>query len=124
MYPDAEVLWVVLSAEGDRAEEARRSAASSPRASPLPVCFLGEFRDGFLPYAGGEVKEFFEGLKDEIAPDVIFTHHRSDLHQDHRFACELAWNTFRNHLVLEYEIPKFDGDMGAPNVFVHLDDQT
>jgi LmbE family N-acetylglucosaminyl deacetylase len=124
IYPDAEVLWVVLSAEGDRVEEAHRSAAEFTEGFAASRVLLGEFRDGFLPYAGGAVKEFFEGLKDEIVPDVIFTHHRSDLHQDHRLACELTWNTFRNHLVLEYEIPKFDGDMGAPNVFVHLDEQT
>ena len=67
------------------------------------------------------IKEFFEELKRDFAPDLIFTHQRNDLHQDHRITCELTWNTFRNHLILEYEIPKYDGDMGAPNVFVPLD---
>ena len=120
-YPQAEVLWVVLSADGARAEEARRSAEEFTAGFSSAKVLFGGFRDSFLPYAGGEVKEFFETLKDKIAPDVIFTHQRGDLHQDHRLACELTWNTFRNHLVLEYEVPKYDGDLGAPNVFVHLD---
>ena len=83
---------------------------------------LKDFRDGYFPYDGAEIKEFFEELKAEISPDVILTHQRSDLHQDHRVTCELTWNTFRDHLILEYEIPKYDGDMGAPNLFVPLDE--
>ena len=78
------------------------------------------FRDGFLPYVGGEVKEVFEDLKRRVDPQVVFTHAGYDFHQDHRLACELTWNTFRNHLILEYEIPKVDGDLGRPNVFVPL----
>jgi LmbE family N-acetylglucosaminyl deacetylase len=124
MYPEAEVLWVVLTAEAARADEARRSSADFTAGFGSARVLLGGFRDGFLPYEGGAVKEFFEALKDEIVPDVIFTHQRGDLHQDHRLACELTWNTFRDHLVLEYEIPKYDGDLGAPNVFVHLDEPT
>ena len=68
------------------------------------------------------MKESFEELKD-VEPDLVFTHTRHDLHQDHRLACELTWNTFRDHLVLEYEIPKYDGDLGSPNVFVPLDEE-
>ena len=79
------------------------------------------FRDGFFPYEGGAVKEVFEGLKSKVQPDLVFTHHRHDLHQDHRLVCELTWNTFRDHVVLEYEVPKYDGDLGSPNLFVHLD---
>ena len=78
------------------------------------------FRDGFLPYVGGEVKEVFEELKGRLDPGLVLTHTRHDFHQDHRLACELTWNTFRNHLILEYEIPKVDGDLGRPNVFVPL----
>jgi len=122
MYPELEVVWVVLTGDGGRAEEARRSAADFAAGFGSVRVLLGGFRDGFLPYGGGVVKEFFEGLKEKIAPDVIFTHQRADLHQDHRVACELTWNTFRDHLVLEYEIPKYDGDLGTPNVFVHLDE--
>ena len=83
---------------------------------------LKDFRDGYFPYDGAEIKEFFEELKGEFSPDVILTHQRSDLHQDHRVTCELTWNTFRDHLILEYEIPKYDGDMGVPNLFVPLDE--
>ena len=69
-----------------------------------------------------EIKEYFEQLKQEFSPDLIFTHYRDDLHQDHRLISDLTWNTFRNHLILEYEIPKYDGDLGSPNFFVHLDE--
>jgi LmbE family N-acetylglucosaminyl deacetylase len=81
---------------------------------------IQSFRDGFLPYVGGEVKDFFESLKRELQPDLILTHTRGDLHQDHRLVSELTWNTFRDHLILEFEIPKYDGDLGAPNFFVPL----
>jgi LmbE family N-acetylglucosaminyl deacetylase len=81
---------------------------------------LHEFRDGFLPYVGGEVKDVFESLKGRVDPQLVLTHTNYDLHQDHRLACELTWNTFRNHLILEYEIPKVDGDLGRPNVFMPL----
>jgi LmbE family N-acetylglucosaminyl deacetylase len=116
-----EVCWVVLCAGGARAEEARRSAEAFLARAARREVVVGDFRDGFLPYLGPPVKDFFESLKGVIEPDVIFTHQRADLHQDHRLACELTWNTFRDHLILEYEIPKFDGDLGSPNVFVELD---
>jgi LmbE family N-acetylglucosaminyl deacetylase len=120
-YPEAEVLWVVLSGDEERGEEARMSAAEfSAGFASLRVVLKG-FRDAFFPYSGDAVKSFFEDLKREISPDVIFTHQRADLHQDHRLVSELTWNTFRDHLILEYEVPKYDGDLGAPNVFVHLD---
>jgi LmbE family N-acetylglucosaminyl deacetylase len=119
-YPDAEILWIVLSAEAERAEEARLSAADFSSGFASSRFLPGGFRDGFLPYDGSAVKSFFEDLKSEITPDVILTHQRADLHQDHRLASELTWNTFRDHLILEYEVPKYDGDFGAPNLFVHL----
>jgi LmbE family N-acetylglucosaminyl deacetylase len=114
------VTWVVIAASGTREDEARESANEFLAAAADVDVRVLEFRDSFLPYVGGDVKEAFEALKD-VKPDVILTHARHDLHQDHRLACELTWNTFRNHLILEYEIPKFDGDIGAPNVFVPLD---
>jgi LmbE family N-acetylglucosaminyl deacetylase len=114
------VTWVVIAASGDRAEEARESANEFLADAAHTDVRVLEFRDSFLPYVGSDVKEAFEALKD-VKPDVILTHTRNDLHQDHRLACELTWNTFRNHLILEYEIPKFDGDIGVPNVFVPLD---
>jgi len=112
---ELEVRWVVLSAAGERADEARASAA----AFGAEVDVQG-FRDAFFRY-GPEVKEYFEGLK-PLEPDVIFTHHECDRHQDHRLVAELTWNTFRDHLILEYEIPKYDGDLGKPNVFFDLDE--
>ena len=84
---------------------------------------IKKFRDGFLPFNGIEVKEVFEQFKQEFKPDIIFTHYRHDLHQDHRLISDLTWNTFRNHLILEYEIPKYDGDLGIPNFFVHLEEE-
>ncbi len=120
--PALHVTWVVIAASGSRAEEARESAnAFLTDATDTDIRVLG-FRESFLPYIGGEVKEAFETLKD-VEPDLILTHTRHDLHQDHRLACELTWNTFRDHLILEYEIPKYDGDIGVPNVFVPLEDE-
>jgi LmbE family N-acetylglucosaminyl deacetylase len=120
--PALHVTWVVLAASGPRAEEARESASAFLADATNTDVRLLEFRESFLPYIGGDVKEAFETLKD-VEPDLILTHTRHDLHQDHRLACELTWNTFRNHLILEYEIPKFDGDIGVPNVFVPLEDE-
>jgi LmbE family N-acetylglucosaminyl deacetylase len=108
--------WVVLAATGDRATEARASAAAFLPDVDLRVRIEG-FRDGFLPYEGREVKEVFESLK-SCDPDLILTHRTGDAHQDHRLVAELTWNTFRDHTILEYEIPKYDGDLSNPNVFV------
>lgn len=115
-----EVTWVVLCATPERAAEARRSAAAFLEGVERQRVVVRDFRDGFLPYAGAAVKEAFEELKLQVEPDLILTHHRQDLHQDHRLVSELTWNTWRNHLVLEYEIPKYDGDFGAPNAFVSI----
>jgi LmbE family N-acetylglucosaminyl deacetylase len=116
--PNIEVTWVVLGAEGVREREARASAEAFIGAASGSEIVVHGFRDGFFPYIGGEVKAVFEDLKGRLDPDVIFTHTRHDLHQDHRLVCELTWNTWRDHLVLEYEIPKYDGDLGTPNLFV------
>ena len=112
------VNWVVLAASGPRAAEARRSAKLVLRQARSHEVHLGGFRDGFLPAQWAEVKQFYESLKRLPAPDVIFTHEPRDLHQDHRIACELTWNTFRDHVILEYEIPKYDGGLGAPSTYV------
>src|SRR5882762_3339902 len=122
--PDAEVLWVVMGASGQRADEATASAKSFLARARQKEVIVKEFRDGFFPYIGAEIKGFFEELKRRCAPDLILTHCRNDLHQDHRLVSELTWNTFRNHLILEYEILKYDGDLGTPNLFVHLDEAT
>jgi LmbE family N-acetylglucosaminyl deacetylase len=113
--------WVVFSANQERRQEAHDSAGAFLANVANSTIVLHRFRDGFLPYAGIELKECFERLKHECSPDLILTHYRNDLHQDHRTVSEMTWNTFRNHLILEYEIPKYDGDFGSPNVFVPLD---
>jgi LmbE family N-acetylglucosaminyl deacetylase len=117
--PDVHVTWFVLSASGDRAKEARASAETFLGTAGSYDLRLLELRDGFLPY-GPEAKEAFEALKPEIDPQLILTHARNDLHQDHRTVCELTWNTFRDNLILEYEVPKYDGDLGRPGVYVEL----
>jgi LmbE family N-acetylglucosaminyl deacetylase len=119
-----EVRWVVFSSDEQREREALRSAeAFLCDVTTKKVTVLG-LRDGFFPYVGAELKEHFEQLKAEFSPDLILTHYRNDLHQDHRLVSELTWNTFRNHLILEYEVPKYDGDFGSPNFFVPLDEST
>lgn len=115
--------WVVCTSTPEREVEAR--AAASAFLSGVPegeVTVLG-FRDGFLPHEGPAVKEAFEALKGRGSPDVVLTHAREDRHQDHRLVSDLTWNTFRDHLVLEYEIPKYDGDLGQPNAFVPLSEE-
>lgn len=118
-----EVWWIVFAANGQRAGEARESAELFLEGAKTKNVVLHSFRDGYFPYSGSDIKDYFEELKARISPDVIFTHYRNDLHQDHRLICELTWNTFRDHLILEYEILKYDGDLGIPNLFVHLTDE-
>lgn len=118
-FPKVTFHWVVFSACGVRAKEAAKSANLFTAGCENAV-ILKDYRDGFLPYGGAAVKDFFEELKQQVNPDLVFTHWGGDAHQDHRLVSELTWNTFRDHLVLEYEIPKFDGDLGRPAVFVPL----
>ena len=120
-YPGCRVHWVVMSALGIRKDEAESGAEAFAGRDHIEALQLHEFVDGFMPYHGEKVKRVFEELKQAVSPDLIFTHRRDDAHQDHRLLCELTWNTFRNHFILEYEIPKYDGDMGAPSVFVPLE---
>ena len=115
-----EFYWLVLTSNQERAKEAELSAQEFLKQAKQKIITIKSFKDGFLPYSGAEVKECFEQIKHVFEPDLIFTHCRHDLHQDHRFVCELTWNTFRNHLILEYEIPKYDADLGSPNFFVPL----
>lgn len=118
-----EVEWVVFGAQGAREAEARRAAESVlAGACRSEVSVLG-FPDSYFPYEGGAIKRQFEAIKSRFTPDLIFTHRGDDRHQDHRVISELTWNTFRDHTILEYEIPKYDGDLGQPNVFVPVDDE-
>lgn len=119
-HPELEVLWVVLSSTPTREAEARASAAAFLEGVARSTVMVMAHRDGYLPYVGAAVKEDFERLKARFSPDLIFTHFRRDLHQDHRLVSELTWNTWRDHLILEYEIPKYDGDLDSPNVFCTL----
>lgn len=121
--PDLEVCWVVFSAPGQRAEEARLSADDFLRGVARKNVKIGSFRESYFPSEWPSIKEWFEEIKAKFEPDVVFTHYRDDRHQDHRVLSDLAWNTFRNHLILEYEILKYDGDLGRPNVYVPLADQ-
>ncbi len=117
-----EVTWVVFSAEGTRGEEARASAGLLLGSVRRGETIFHSYKDGYFPHAWSDIKDSFELLKSRVSPDIIFTHYRGDLHQDHRIVSELTWNTFRDHLILEYEIVKYDGDLGTPNFFVHLSD--
>lgn len=119
-HPDCVFHWVVFSAIGVRAAEARHAAAQFVDPLRLKGPVLKTFPDGFMPFVGADIKPVFEELKRAVSPDLIFTHNRRDAHQDHRLISELTWNTFRNHLILEYEIPKYDGDMGQPSVFLPM----
>ena len=119
--PDLDLRWAIFTGNDVRREEALVSARRflGEGASSLMRCH--GFRDGFLPYQAVDVKEAFEALKGWVEPDLVFTHHRLDRHQDHRLVSDLTWNTWRDHTILEYEIPKYDGELGQPNVFVSLD---
>jgi len=120
-YSNLRVIWVVFSSGPQRAREARASATLFlKQARRSKKVIVKNFRDGFFPYQGTKIKEFFEAIKKELDPDLIFTHYRDDRHQDHRTISDLTWNTWRRHLILEYEIPKYDGDLGSPNCFVPL----
>lgn len=115
-----DVTWVVLSSNGVRESEARIGSQLFLRQARRRDVIVRDFRNGFFPFEGAKIKDLFESLK-PLAPNLILTHNRKDAHQDHRLIAELTWNTFRDHLVLEYEVPKYDGDLGQPSVFVPLD---
>jgi LmbE family N-acetylglucosaminyl deacetylase len=119
-HPDLTVHWVVFSATPLRAREAQHSARVFLQNAHASKVVIKKFRDSYFPFAGERIKTFMQQLGRELSPDLIFTHYRKDLHQDHRLLAELTWNAFRDHLILEYEIPKYDGDLGAPNAYVHL----
>jgi LmbE family N-acetylglucosaminyl deacetylase len=118
--PAVNVHWTVFSSTPSRKQEAIAGAERFCADAGNLELEIHEFRDGYLPYEGSAVKDAFEATKRQFVPDVVFTHYRHDAHQDHRKVCELTWNTFRDHLILEYEIPKWDGDLGSPNAFVHI----
>jgi LmbE family N-acetylglucosaminyl deacetylase len=115
-----DVHWCVLSATGPRATEAEASAAAFLAGAVSCRIELAEFEDGFFPYQGDEIKAWLKVLRSQVNPDLILTHRRNDAHQDHREICQLTWNLFRDHLILEYEVPKWDGDLDRPNAYVPI----
>jgi LmbE family N-acetylglucosaminyl deacetylase len=120
-YPGAEFYWVVFSAEGLRREEAQGSAEAFLGNTTKIVDIL-DFKDSYFPFVGANIKDYFVILKKKIMPDLIFTHCKNDAHQDHQLIAKLTWNAFRDNFIMEYEIPKYDGDLGTPNVYVHLNE--
>jgi LmbE family N-acetylglucosaminyl deacetylase len=122
--PGSTVTWAALASNPEREREARGSAAEFLAGATRADIVVEHFRDGFFPSLFGEIKEFFEATKRRVRPDLILTHHRADRHQDHRTIAELTWNTFRDHLIVEYEIPKYEGDLGHPNLYVPLSEET
>ena len=119
-HPGTRVHWVVLSATPDREREARASAATFLADAADALVEVENFRESYFPYCGAEIKDYFNELGQRVDPDLVFCHHRSDEHQDHRLVAQLVWNTFRAHFIAEYEIPKYEGDLGQPNLFVAL----
>jgi LmbE family N-acetylglucosaminyl deacetylase len=119
-HENAHFNWVIFSAEEDRKVEADYSFKDFLKKAKSTKIFIEEFRENYFPFIGTSIKEYFAQLKYLCSPDIIFTHYHSDAHQDHRLISSLTWNTFRNHLILEYEVPKYDGDLGSPNLFFPL----
>jgi LmbE family N-acetylglucosaminyl deacetylase len=122
--PVERVTWVVLSGDPKRAEETQRAARRIVGNRSQLTIILQTFRESYFPYTAVPIKEFFGKLRGEVDPDLVFTHYRNDLHQDHRLVSELTYNAFRDHLIFEYEIMKLDGDIGNPNLYVSLDAAT
>ena len=118
-YPGMRFVWVVFSGEDVREQETRAAAAALLDGANLSI-EVHRFRESFFPYIGAQIKEAFESLRPRVAPDLILTHHLGDRHQDHRVIAELTWNAFRSHAILEYEIPKYEGDLGHPQVYCPL----
>jgi LmbE family N-acetylglucosaminyl deacetylase len=118
--PGCTVDWVVFSATPDRERESRASAADFLKDAAAANVRVEHFRESFFPAQYTEIKERLGEVRRSIEPDVVFSHRLQDRHQDHRTIAELTWNAYRSHLVLEYEIAKYEGDLGQPNVFVPL----
>ena len=122
-HPGLSVHWVVFSATEPRSAEARQSAERFLESADESSVRVLDFRDSFFPYQAEAIKEAVHAIAAEVSPDLIFTHRPDDAHQDHRVVSELTWCAFRNHAILEYEIPKYEGDLGRPNVLVELSAQ-
>ena len=120
--PGAQFYWTVFSGNEKRGKEACDSANLFLKNVNAKKIDVQAFRESYFPFIGAKIKDYFEKLKNDFSPDLVFTHYTNDAHQDHRLISNLTWNTFRDHVILEYEIPKYDGDLGTPNLFVHLNE--
>ena len=120
--PNAQFRWIVFSGNKVRNKEALQSESTFLNKIQSKQIDVHTFRESYFPFIGAEIKDCFEKIKKEFRPDIIFTHYSNDAHQDHKLISKLTWNTFRNHFIIEYEIPKYDGDLGTPNLYVHLDE--
>jgi len=123
-FPETNFCWVVFSGDDKRAKEAYQSAKIFLNNAVSKSVVVKHFRESYFPFVGSQIKDYFEELKKEVSPDLVFTHYSNDAHQDHQLISKLTWNTFRDNFILEYEIPKYDGDLGTPNLYVHLDEPT
>jgi LmbE family N-acetylglucosaminyl deacetylase len=119
---DVQFYWSVLSGNAKRGKEAWEGANAFLEKVKLKEIDIQQFRESYFPFVGGHIKDYFEKLKEKFSPDLVLTHYRNDAHQDHRLVSDLTWNTFRDHFILEYEVPKYDGDLGTPNFYVHLNE--
>ena len=122
--PEAEFCWVVFSGSENRATEALQSANSFLNQAKSKHIDIQSFRESYFPFTATSIKDYFEKLKSDYSPDLILTHTKKDAHQDHRLISDLTWNTYRDNFIMEYEIPKFDGDLQTPNLYVHLNEKT
>lgn len=119
-YDVEEIHWIVFSSNPVREKEATSSAEHFLANVKAKKIVIKNFRNGYFPFVGAEIKDYFEEIKSDFNPNLILTHYRDDRHQDHRCISDLTWNTFRDHLIFEYEIPKYDGDIGNPNFYIPL----
>ncbi|MCW3997876.1 MAG: PIG-L family deacetylase [Candidatus Bathyarchaeota archaeon] len=120
--PEAQFRWVVFSGNKIRKKEALEGVSIFLSEIVSKKIDVHNFRESYFPFIGAEIKDCFEKIKKEFNPDLIFTHYKKDAHQDHKLISKLTWNTFRNHFIIEYEIPKYDGDLGTPNLYICLDE--
>ncbi len=121
--PKTQIYWVVFSGDEKRRKEAFEGAENFLKKAKTKTIDVQNFRESYFPFVGDKIKDYFENIKNKFSPDIVFTHYAQDAHQDHRLISSLSWNTFRDHLILEYEIPKYDGDLGNPNLYVHLNEK-
>jgi len=120
--PNADFYWAVFSGNEKRINEAREAAKVFLENAESKKIVIHRFRESYFPFVGASIKDGLEKLKREFSPDIVFTHYRNDAHQDHCLISSLTWNTFRDHFIMEYEVPKFDGDLATPNLYVHLNE--